>query len=302
MTLSGRGEIGRQVSVLCVRRWRLTGSLAVRPLTWHGPVRCVIPLSRQDVGALNLRSLHCSGSSSGCAGQPTSPLRRNRPEPMKNRRAQTRRFARWSSTSVHAAQTREELAATARLDRWNKSKSESVDREKQPRHGGTGQVRQSILRMNIADIHLVLKNRAAADTGSGGLFNTTSPLISAWYPGRVPADGEYPYVVETTTGTPHRDAFGRDVVIVTFRASVWVPWKMHTDTDPMLTASRILARIYGNWSSSSPSTQPTYGFHRFKPTLASPWTSSYIIHETTIDESDDYYINLIPQFSFTMSN
>lgn len=135
MTLSGRGEIGRQVSVLCVRRWRLTGSLAVRPLTWHGPVRCVIPLSRQDVGALNLRSLHCSGSSSGCAGQPTSPLRRNRPEPMKNRRAQTRRFARWSSTSVHAAQTREELAATARLDRWNKSKSESVDREKQPRHG-----------------------------------------------------------------------------------------------------------------------------------------------------------------------
>jgi len=155
--------------------------------------------------------------------------------------------------------------------------------------------------MNIADIHLVLKTRAAADTGSGGLFNAASPLINAWYPSRIPASVQYPYVVQTVTGVPNRPAFAKDVVSVTFRASVWVPWKSHTDTDPMQTASNILKRIYGNWSSSAPSTQPTHGFHRYKPTLTSPWTATFIKYDDTFDESDDHYINLIPQFSFTMS-
>ena len=155
--------------------------------------------------------------------------------------------------------------------------------------------------MSLANLNLVLRTRALADTGSGGLFNATTPLINAWNWHAVPEDTTFPYVVQTVAGYVAEDAFQLDIERILVRFSIWHERESQTDADPFLTVSNIEARIRGNWSSASPGTAPTYGFHRFTPTFTGE-TGTTMGRVQIIDNSDGDYINLIAEYKLWLSS
>lgn len=52
-----------------------------------------------------------------------------------------------------------------------------------------------------------LYNLAIADTGTGGLFNVSSPLITGWYTGEALQNAEWPYVCCTLSADSENDVF-----------------------------------------------------------------------------------------------
>lgn len=55
---------------------------------------------------------------------------------------------------------------------------------------------------------------ALADTGSGGLFNTTTPLLNAWYTNSGEDQAALPYVIQTVVSIPEDYAFVTTVEIM----------------------------------------------------------------------------------------
>lgn len=155
--------------------------------------------------------------------------------------------------------------------------------------------------MSLANLNLVLRNRAVSDTGSGGLFNATTPLITAWNWNAVPEDTAFPYVVQSVAGYVAEDAFALDVEQVRIRFSIWHERESQTDSDPYNTVIQIEARIRGNWSSASPGTSPTYGFHRYTPSFTGE-TGTMMGRVQIIDNSDGDYINFIHEFKLWLSS
>lgn len=154
--------------------------------------------------------------------------------------------------------------------------------------------------MNLANLNLVLRTRAVGDTGSGGLFNATTPLVTAWLWNAVAAEQTFPYVVQTVAAMVSDNAFAKDIAECRVRFGIWHVRKSTSATDPYLVASNIEARIYGNWSSAAPATAPTYGFHRFTPSF-SGWTGTPMEYVTTFDESDGEYVHIIQEYRFWIS-
>lgn len=150
--------------------------------------------------------------------------------------------------------------------------------------------------MNLAELYDAIVTRAKADTGSGGLFNTTSPLVNAFYVNRTPPETGFPYVICNLVGADGRHAFNKSVFEIRVRMAVFMERQSHTVSDPLLRVSNILERLRGNWSSSSPATAPTYGFDRHPLALTAPWSGTHMIYETVFDESDDSYWQFVQQY------
>jgi hypothetical protein len=155
--------------------------------------------------------------------------------------------------------------------------------------------------MNLANLNLVLRARATADIFSGGLFIAgSSAFINAWNWNAVPEDTAYPYVIQSIASLVSRNAMQKDIVECRVRFGIWHTREAQADVDPYLTVSAIEARIYGNWSSASPTVAPTYGFHKFQPSL-SGWSATVMEYVQTFDESDKRRIHIIPEFRFWLS-
>lgn len=153
--------------------------------------------------------------------------------------------------------------------------------------------------MNIADLADKIRDRAEADSGAGGLRESGGTAsVTAFYYGAVPPTVVMPYSVFTFAADTDRSAFTRNVSEVIFRVATVVPRTSQTITDPIQRGSNILGRIYGNSSASSLS--PTYGFHRFKPTLTD-WTGTGIVYNQTFEEHDEVAYQWIQEFKVFLS-
>jgi len=116
--------------------------------------------------------------------------------------------------------------------------------------------------------------RALADTGSGGLFAASNPLIptaGAIYQGAAPTRAAMPFLVFRLVNIAVADTF-RDVEhVVEWAMDIYVG---ETDTayDPTDRANKITERVIGDWVEQADRT-PTYGFDGWSPDLsASGWT------------------------------
>lgn len=153
--------------------------------------------------------------------------------------------------------------------------------------------------MNLADLNLVLRTRAAADTGAGGMFLAGSTaFVNAWNWGAVPEGTTFPYVVQDVAAMVADNAFALDVIECRVRFGIWHERHSTTDADPYLTVSNITKRIYGPWTAAGQST--AYGFHRFTPTF-SGWTGTAMDFITTFDESDQDLLHHVMEFRFWIS-
>ena len=149
--------------------------------------------------------------------------------------------------------------------------------------------------MNVADLADKIRDRAAADTGSGGLFETLSPLISAFYYAAIPNAAVMPYCVFMVSADQDQSMFTQNMSMVQFRVVTFVQrTTLTTGTqDPVLTGSKILKRVYGD--SASGSLTPSYGFHRFSPTLTD-WTATSIMYQNTNENHGDEYYSWSQEF------
>lgn len=143
--------------------------------------------------------------------------------------------------------------------------------------------------MNLAYLWDMIRDRATADTGSGGLFNVASPLITAMYYARLPSTSAMPFVLYTVPSYTERDGFTKDVIEATVRFAAFVPFVGTSSiTDPVLRGAQIMTRLRGDTSGGS---APTYGFHRWNPAATdNSWKFVHFQLTSEFEEhADDYY-------------
>lgn len=150
---------------------------------------------------------------------------------------------------------------------------------------------------DLPALWLATYSRAVADTGTGGLFNVGTPLITGFYNTRAPAAATYPYAVYQVEASEKALAF---------RTNGWTRHvAMHVYTqvvsDGTLGLNRgalIMERLEGDWDAQTLGTGPTYGFNRFKPTLTnSGWTADIFELQDSREEHDENVYHWIMQFT-----
>lgn len=130
-------------------------------------------------------------------------------------------------------------------------------------------------------LEAAILNRITGDTGSGGLLNAGTPLITTVYNSEFPADEDtttdFPYIVFQVTDSEPADAMRTRVWkrVVVFHVYVLKqPATQYASGDPLTVGSLILRRLEGDWEDQTFQTQPTFGFDRFKPDISSSgWTA-----------------------------
>lgn len=124
-----------------------------------------------------------------------------------------------------------------------------------------------------------------ADTGSGGLFNATTPLVTGAFIDKMPPATSYafPYIVLASriAGGPH--AFQKDVCKGDVQVHMFVA-EDDASGDPWQKLSDIETRVKGD---SSAGVAPSYGLHRHPLALsAGSWTSTTLIWNGTDPEPE----------------
>jgi hypothetical protein len=110
------------------------------------------------------------------------------------------------------------------------------------------------------DIYKAIRSRALADTGAGGLFNVTTPLLTGWYSRLAPPNSAMPYVVVNIIDAGMVDAFAMSLRRLTVRMSLF------TSGNSEANINTIRTRILGNWLKGI-NRVPSHGFERAKLTL-----------------------------------
>ncbi len=143
--------------------------------------------------------------------------------------------------------------------------------------------------MDLAALGTSIKARAVADTGSGGLFNSGTPLVTGIYNTNAPDDATFPYLVYSVAAMGPNDTFTGEVDEIMFRITVYD--MRHPDgatpRDPILRCSNIIARVIGPGGTS-----PSYGFHRHTLSITSSdgWASGTIVRGSQAqNHTDDVY-------------
>lgn len=127
--------------------------------------------------------------------------------------------------------------------------------------------------MNLADLTTVVRARAVADTAAGGLFNVTTPLLTAFNAWWVAPKSVMPYGWFEIPAAVQDDTIPRDEYIATVR--------MHLTTD-----------VTGGFSSPDAILDRYYAlFHRWTPTLTGGWTAGLMVRQSLgmVAEENEYH-------------
>lgn len=151
--------------------------------------------------------------------------------------------------------------------------------------------------MDLPALWIAIRNRALEDTGAGGLFAPNVPLVTGIFQNHVPAGQSMPWVVYDVESATQTDAFRTAVYDVRVRFSVYVENSVVYSEDPAERASKIVQRIYGNWTDQSAGTEPTRGFARWSPTLTSSnYTCSIMEHVSSRPAHEDGVLRFIETY------
>lgn len=118
---------------------------------------------------------------------------------------------------------------------------------------------------DIAGLWLKVRNRVLADTGAGGLYAPGAPLVYGIYFNTWPESAQLPMLVFDHAADNQIDAQRRAVYEVDFRIGIYVKRDPVESVEAIKLASKIRARVRGDWQDQSVGTAPTYGFHRWAP-------------------------------------
>jgi len=125
--------------------------------------------------------------------------------------------------------------------------------------------------------------RFLSDTGTGGLFNAASPLITDVRQTFAPAGTLPPYVVFSYQNFTNDDLLGKRGYKATVKVDVFVAELDDSGNLVGLSSlDQINERVIGNWAPSG--TAPTYGLHGWNMgTIATSWNTTIMHHESSMD-------------------
>lgn len=150
--------------------------------------------------------------------------------------------------------------------------------------------------MDNAVFWQAIKDRAATDTGIGGLFYAADPLIEGIYPNFAPSDLATPYIVFDIASATASNGFKLRKYDILCRFGIWVPKRMADQSDPLARASAIIARLAGDFVTST-QTAPTYGFDTHKLVLGGGvWTGSYMMKVASRVEHEAGWYHFIEEY------
>lgn len=157
--------------------------------------------------------------------------------------------------------------------------------------------------MDLPALWIAIRNRALADTGAGGLFAASVPLVTGLFQNHVPAGQPMPFLVYDVESATQQDAFRASLYEVRFRFSVYVENTPVYSEDPSERASKIVQRVYGDWADQVAGTDPTRGFARWKPVLTgSNYVCTHIEHVGSRPAHDDGFVRFIETYRLWMSD
>lgn len=146
--------------------------------------------------------------------------------------------------------------------------------------------------LNMLDILTAIRVRLEAS--SGGFFRGDKVYVFQAPADVTPKPSELPVVVISGVSVAQRDSFDKNGVDLDFIVTI-VDHKANT-TGPVFAA---YARVYGN--GDPPATAPTYGLHRFTPTMATgtnePSEIVWQQSDTLFDDTDPNAIGWVLRFS-----
>lgn len=122
-------------------------------------------------------------------------------------------------------------------------------------------------------LEAAVRARLVADTGTGGLLNVGSPLVTAVYAGYVPETTDSPYVTfrAGSADFTERQGFRVRVAVTEVIVECVVPEKPATTStisSPYDRLGKICDRVVGNWPAKAAGVEPDYGLDRWTPTLS----------------------------------
>lgn len=123
----------------------------------------------------------------------------------------------------------------------------------------------------IVELEGAIRDRAISDTTLTGLLGSSSSVYNLV----APEDTAFPYVVyEIEIGTVD-DHFRTARERIEWRMKWVIEERPNSGIpDPVARGMAIEARVYGDWTAQAGGTSPTYGFHRWLPSLGSGWNAS----------------------------
>lgn len=139
--------------------------------------------------------------------------------------------------------------------------------------------------------------RLKADTGTGGLFNVTTPLVTGASVDFNPARQPLPFITYVPTLMSNYDAVGTRCEECEFDIHVWIQASPENSSgssaafDPLVREDAIVSRIFGNWPSVSVGVAPGYGLDRFRPDITSSgWTADTLRRTSDRRNADETII------------
>ena len=131
-----------------------------------------------------------------------------------------------------------------------------------------------------------IRDRLAADTGSGGLFNASTPLVSSvWFVRAPEEDDGYWSAASKSATSPHivfncraigaPDAQRTKSRLIEVSLAAYCKPTASTTTDPWETLGKIAERIEGNWETKAVGVDPDYGLIRWAPTITNHGTNPF---------------------------
>lgn len=156
--------------------------------------------------------------------------------------------------------------------------------------------------MNLVALWTAIRARAVADTGTGGLFNVATPLVTGIYNTVAPPglESSYPYIIFNVANLEQRDAFNVDIVDVTVRFTV-INLIEQSTTSGMAECAAIIDRLYGDGIDRTDRI-PTYGFHRHKLVIASgDWVADTMRRTSQAQQHDVDHYEFIEEYRLLLS-
>ena len=169
------------------------------------------------------------------------------------------------------------------------------------------------------NLYAAIDFRLNGDTGTGGLFNGSAPLVTGSYLEQMPTEQLLPAITMNEVSCINSDATRCRTARVSFEVHAWVarnPIPTSTGSEPeqpQYKAYRRIAdiekRIIGDWPSQVAGTGPTYGLDRFQPSLdayttgvtACGWTADTIRRTYVRDDDNDDILHRIFGFEILIS-
>lgn len=132
-----------------------------------------------------------------------------------------------------------------------------------------------------------VRSRLASDNGTGGLVPSSDPLVTGIWTRRFPNPNanatDYPYIIAYFDAMEGGDTFATEGKRMGLRVE-WFVDETASGVDGLERAGAILERLVGDWTDQATGV-PTYGLHRYTPTLQTGWSAGPIYFESASDVS-----------------